>query len=97
VNETDSFDMIAPISNWVEHGTAPGPITASGVNFTAARYQVDFVSGPPINAPTSRSRPLCPYPQQARFTGSTQVVSGVKVATNPADLANPSNYVCIRP
>jgi len=94
---TDSFDMVAPLANWVENGVAPGPVVASGSNFTAARYQVDFVSGPPANAPTTRSRPLCPYPQQARFTGSTQVVDGVKIASNPADLANASNYVCIQP
>ncbi len=94
---TDQFDMIAPLSNWVEHGVAPGPVTGSGTNFTAARYQTDLVTTAPISAPTSRNRPLCPYPQQARFTGSTHVVSGVRVAVNPADLANASNYVCVTP
>lgn len=94
---TDQFDMLTPLTQWVENGTPPGPVPATGVNFNAATYQVGFVSGSPENAPTARSRPLCPYPQEARFTGSTTIVSGVPVATNPADLANASNYACIMP
>jgi hypothetical protein len=93
---TDQFDLLTPLAQWVENGTPPGPIPATGVNFTAATYQVGFVSGAPDNAPTTRSRPLCPYPQQARFIGSKTVVNGVPVATNPADLANAANYKCIR-
>jgi hypothetical protein len=94
---TDQFDMLTPLTQWVENGTPPGPIPATGVNFTAAIYQVGFVSGPPDNAPTTRSRPLCPYPQEARFIGGKTVVNGVPVAANPADLANASNYRCITP
>ena len=94
---TDQFDMLTPLTQWVENGQAPGAVTARGTNFTAAVYQVPFVSGPPANAPTTRSRPLCPYPQEARFTGSTTVVNGVPLATNPADLANASNYSCTMP
>ncbi len=60
-------------------------------------FQVGFVAGPPDNAPSTPSRPLCPYPQEARFTGSTTVVNGIPVATNPADLSVASNYVCITP
>ena len=94
---TDQFDMLTPLVAWVENGTAPGSIPATGVNFNAATYQVGFVTGAPDNAPTTRSRPLCPYPQEARFTGSTTMVSGVPVATNPSDLANAANYTCITP
>jgi len=94
---TDQFDMLSPLVHWVESGTAPGPIPATGVNFTAATYQVGFVSGAPDNAPTTRSRPICAYPQEARFTGSTTVIGGVPVATNPSDLANASNYQCVSP
>jgi len=94
---TDQFDMLTPLVDWVEHGTAPGPIIAKGVNFNAATYQVGFVSGLPDNAPTTRSRPLCPYPQEARFTGSVKVVNGVPVASDPAELADASNYTCIMP
>jgi hypothetical protein len=95
---TDQFDMLTPLVNWVENGIPPGPITASGVNFTAAEYQgLSFITDAPDNAPTTRSRPLCPYPQEVRFIGSKTVMNGVPVATNPADLANAANYTCITP
>jgi hypothetical protein len=42
----DQFDMLSPLVEWVENGTAPGSVVATGVNFTAA--------------PTTRQRPLCP-------------------------------------
>jgi hypothetical protein len=38
---------------------------------------------------------LCPWPQQARFTGATTLVNGVPVASNPSALASASNYACI--
>jgi hypothetical protein len=87
---TDQFDLLTPLVNWVENGIPPGPINATGVNFTPATYQVSFVQGP-----ATRTRPLCPYPQQARFTGSVSVIGGVPVATNQADLADPTKYQCI--
>jgi feruloyl esterase len=94
---TDQFDMLTPLIQWVEKGTAPGPIPATGVNFTPAVFGVGFVSGAPDNAPTTRSRPLCPYPKQARFIGNTTRVNGVPVASSPADLADASMYACIVP
>ena len=48
-----------------------------------------------MQGPAARARPLCPYPQQARFTGSVTKVGGVPVATNQADLADPTKYKCI--
>jgi hypothetical protein len=87
---TDKFDLLTPLANWVENGVAPGPVNATGTNFTPAAYQVSFVQGP-----TTRSRPLCPYPQQPRFIGSVSTVGGVPVATNQADLADPTKYQCI--
>jgi Tannase and feruloyl esterase len=87
---TDQFNLVTPLVNWVENGTPPGPINATGVNFTPATYQVSFVQGP-----ATRTRPLCPYPQQARFTGSVSVIGGVPIATNQADLADPTKYQCI--
>jgi feruloyl esterase len=87
---TDQFDLLTPLANWVENGVPPGPIPATGVNFTPAVYQVPFVSGP-----ATRTRQLCPYPQQARFTGSVSIVGGTPVASNPADLADPTKYQCI--
>jgi feruloyl esterase len=57
----DTFDLDAPLAAWVEDNKAPGPIIA--LHF-------------PANAPTTkpdRTRPLCPYPQVAKYkgTGST--------------------------
>lgn len=96
---TDGFDFLTPLKNWVENGTAPGAVIASSLAnaFNATTYQLvgNYITDGFVNAPTTRSRPLCPYPQQARFTGSTTLANGVPVATNPADLANASNYTCI--
>ena len=52
------FDLDTPLAAWVEDNKAPGPILA--LHF-------------PANAPPSkpdRSRPLCPYPQVAKYKGS---------------------------
>src|SRR5690348_699142 len=86
----DHFDLLTPIVNWVENGVAPGPVQATGTNFTPTAYQVSFVQGP-----TTRTRVLCPYPQQPRFTGPVNVVGGVPVASNQPDLADPSKYKCV--
>jgi feruloyl esterase len=96
---TDRFDMLTAVANWVENGTAPAGIPASGTNFNATNYQVvgNYITGGFVNAPTTRNRLLCPYPQQARFTGATTISNGVPVANNPADLANAANYTCVQP
>jgi len=69
---TDQFDILSPLVEWVEHGAAPHEIIASGRNFTTA--------------PSTRSRPLCPYPQEARYIGPAG-----------GDLSVASNYHCILP
>ena len=69
---TDQFDMLTPLVAWVEHGTPPERIDATGRNFNSA--------------PTTRSRPLCPYPEQARYIGPA-----------PGDLADAANYACRLP
>jgi len=53
----DTFDMLAALELWVEHGTAPAQVPAS--HATAGKID--------------RTRPLCPYPQVAQYrgTGST--------------------------
>lgn len=97
---TDQFDMLTPVVNWVEHNSAPGPVTATGVDFNATTFQVvgDYLTNPNafVKAPTTRARPLCPYPQQARFIGATTRVDGIPVAANPADLDNASKYRCVQ-
>jgi feruloyl esterase len=50
----NSFDMLTALEQWVEQGRAPERIIASRA----------------ANGVVSRTRPLCPYPQIARYTGS---------------------------
>jgi feruloyl esterase len=50
----NSFDMVAAMERWVEHGTAPDQIIASHAT----------------NGTVDRTRPLCPYPQQAVYRGA---------------------------
>lgn len=69
---TDQFDMLAPLVNWVEKGQAPdsvvanarGPGNAGGVNADV-----------PAAWSATRSRPLCAYPQVARYNGTGDVES----------------------
>jgi len=76
---TDRFDMLAPLVNWVENRVAPDTVIASGTNFFST---VGTLTG----LPTTRSRPLCPYPQTLRYTGP---VGG--------DIALAENYTCREP
>ena len=66
---TDQFDMLTPLVAWVEHGTAPDRIVASGTHFT-----------PP---PATRRRPLCPYPQEAPICRLGAAISAPR-RTTPA-------------
>ena len=54
---TDHFDKMSAITDWVEHGKAPDKIIASHLT----------------DGQVTRTRPLCPYPQVAKYlgTGST--------------------------
>jgi hypothetical protein len=53
-NGTDRFDPMTAIINWVEKGKAPDSIRAAHVQ----------------NNQDVRSRPLCPYPKVARYSGT---------------------------
>jgi feruloyl esterase len=53
----DRHDAMTAIINWVEKGQAPASITASRV----------------VNNQAVRTRPLCPYPQVARYSGSGSI------------------------
>jgi feruloyl esterase len=48
------FDMVTALEHWVEQGTAPDRIIASRV----------------VDGRVTRTRPLCPYPQTARYSGT---------------------------
>jgi Tannase and feruloyl esterase len=54
---TSTFDMLTPLLQWVERGPAPERILASRV-----------VDGKP-----NRTRPLCPYPQPAKYKGTGSI------------------------
>nr|WP_230965869.1 tannase/feruloyl esterase family alpha/beta hydrolase [Burkholderia cepacia] len=58
---TDQFDMLSMIVNWVEKGVVPDSVRAS-------------VSGTSKDLPSTwskvRSRPLCAYPEVARYKGT---------------------------
>jgi hypothetical protein len=47
----DQFDFLSAMVNWVEKGTVPTSVIATGRAFPG------------------RSRPLCPYPKHAQYTG----------------------------
>jgi feruloyl esterase len=64
---TDQFDMLSPLVNWVEKGVAPDRVIANvrgPGNLGGTNGDVPAAWSP------SRSRPLCPYPQVARYNGS---------------------------
>jgi len=65
---TDRFDALTPLVNWVEGGTAPDQIPAMRVE----------------NGEVTRTRPLCPYPQVATYTGS-------------GSIDDASNFICATP
>jgi feruloyl esterase len=59
---------MAAITDWVEHGKAPESIIASHIT----------------DGQVSRTRPLCPYPQIAKYKG-----------TGSTDDA--ANFACVKP
>jgi feruloyl esterase len=65
---TFSFDALTALEQWVEHGTAPDQIPAA--HLTAGKVD--------------RTRPLCPYPQVAKYkgTGSTDEAANFSCAAS---------------
>jgi len=51
------FDKVGPLDQWVAQGRPPAAIVAS--HLTAGKVD--------------RSRPLCPYPQTAKYTGTGSI------------------------
>ena len=64
----NTFDMVAALEQWVEHGRAPDQILAS------------HASGGAVD----RTRPLCPYPQVAKYDGTGSVDDAANFACRPA-------------
>lgn len=69
---TDQFDMLTPLVAWVEQGQAPDSIvaTARGAG-NAGGVNAEL----PAGWAADRTRPLCPYPQVARYNGSGSLES----------------------
>ena len=65
---TSTFDMLTPLIKWTEQGTAPDRILSSRI-----------VKGKPV-----RTRPLCPYPQVAKYKGTGSIDEAV-------------NFTCVEP
>ena len=65
---TDVFDAATPLLNWVESGRAPEQIAASRV----------------VDKKVTRTRPLCTYPQVARYKGTGSIDDAV-------------NFSCVKP
>jgi feruloyl esterase len=53
----DQYDAVTAIIDWVETGVAPDSLVAKKI----------------VNGQVTRSRPLCPYPQVARYKGQGSV------------------------
>ncbi|MBQ0958510.1 tannase/feruloyl esterase family alpha/beta hydrolase [Ideonella sp. 4Y11] len=71
---TDQFDALGALVDWVEQGRAPQALVAR-VNPANKELPADWAK--------DRSRPLCPHPQVARYSGG------------PADSA--SSFRCVAP
>lgn len=56
-NGTDRFDSVSALVDWVENGTAPEALHASRV----------------VDDKVVRTRPLCPYPKVARYSGQGSI------------------------
>ncbi|WP_233852506.1 tannase/feruloyl esterase family alpha/beta hydrolase [Paraburkholderia sp. HD33-4] len=63
----DQFDMLTPMIAWVEQGKAPDSVIATARDASSATPNSDV----PSNWGTGRTRPLCPYPKVARYTGGS--------------------------
>jgi feruloyl esterase len=64
---TDQFDLLTPLVQWVEQGTVPERIVASA---RGAGNPGGVNNELPSDWAADRTRPLCPYPQVARYRGS---------------------------
>lgn len=65
----DRLDGLTALINWVENGVAPATVTAT-----------QMADGKPV-----RTRPLCPYPQVARYSGSGNPDDAASFACKAAD------------
>lgn len=65
---TDQYDSLSALIDWVEGGTAPQRLVASA---RGAGNVGGVNTELPSNWSPTRTRPLCPYPQVARYQGGS--------------------------
>jgi feruloyl esterase len=65
----DTFDGLGALEAWVERGEAPERIEAAKL----------------VDRKTVRTRPLCPYPQVARYDGSGSIDDAANFACASAE------------
>ncbi|HEY3835984.1 MAG TPA: tannase/feruloyl esterase family alpha/beta hydrolase, partial [Bryobacteraceae bacterium] len=63
----NTFDKVSTLDHWVHDGKAPERIVASHA----------------INGAIDRTRPLCPYPQVAKYKGSGSVDDAANFVCSP--------------
>lgn len=63
---TDQADFLTPLVNWVENGVKPGPLVAQARGEGALSVNADV----PKDWAPNRTRPLCPSPSVATYSGS---------------------------
>jgi feruloyl esterase len=79
----DVFDDLTALEKWVEEGSAPGEIIAYKTRGDNDFYP-DRGPGDQDDDNIVRSRPLCPYPGVAKYSGS-------------GSIDNAENFSCITP
>ena len=72
---TDQFNMFEALVSWVEEGVAPDRVIASARGNNAEI---------PADWSTERTRPLCAFPEVARYNGS-------------GDIEDAANFSCEAP
>jgi hypothetical protein len=75
------LDDLGALDNWVANGAAPDQILA-------AHYSLGFANGV-----IDRVRPLCPYPQIARYQGSGDINVAASFYCSPTGAAPPVSIV----
>ena len=75
----DQFDMLTPLVNWVEKGQAPDSVLASA---RGAGNPAAVNADVPASWAANRTRPLCAYPNVARYKGT-------------GSLEDAANFTCV--
>jgi feruloyl esterase len=77
----DRFDLIDPLVDWVEKGSAPMAVAAAARGAGTSSITALVNTEVPATWSAGRTRPLCPYPTVARYNGS-------------GDVENAANFTC---